>query len=635
MGSRRAFGSRLSSDDQVGKSDDSASLRNAIPATLLRRRSRREAGEISLHTSSMFKSFSKTLDDGKLPQQQEKNRKQEKAFAELHELYRDICEDPCSDTERPNSPAHGPPLRRRLERCVVPASGATFPPNSPALSSPLSQESMRCAPAAGSTSPPNSPTRGSPLTMQTEKCLISCPTILPAAPLTSHREPPRASHTQPTLTVGGELLRTDRSSRNAGDSPPAHTTQFLKGFRLQVDRAASPRAMGKQRSTFYAQGTDLYPEVEITIKVYNVSSFELRDQRFYADFVLMCDWIDPQLIGLDPKTVNFEDLFCPEIIVHNALSDFESIPDSSGKPSSIKLFDSDIGWVKWTQRFRGGLSTGELNCTTYPFESQALPIVLKAKKMNGDFLTLVHPRLRRLYDQQFEHGHVVDTGGSQLTEYTLTGITGLEPRHKGFREERTDSYEVKIIVKRHWDNVVWNILFPMFLLTMLSFVVYFIDIKDLPNRFQVTLTLLLTVIAFKLSTRELLPAVSYLTVMDHYIIHSILIFWSNGWEHAIVTHLNLTMGHEVARAVEITWLSFTIMGSFLCHLWLLWNWWIGSRDLVNPLDVLGTTTLSSGWFRRKKKLRPTCFLSHPPEVVTNVPANRRLLAKSMTKAKFS
>eukprot|EP00397_Hematodinium_sp_SG-2012_P038456 GEMP01041836.1.p1 GENE.GEMP01041836.1~~GEMP01041836.1.p1 ORF type:complete len:463 (+),score=68.84 GEMP01041836.1:308-1696(+) len=373
------------------------------------------------------------------------------------------------------------------------------------------------------------------------------------------------------------------------DLPPAlmlrdsSISQMLRGQSFSPPR----RHLGSMMSMSQSSRLSVtYPEVEITVKVYHVSNFELRHQRFYVDFVLMCDWIDPQLIGLDPDIVNMADYFCPEIAVHNALHDFAHLSDGASEHADCKLFDPDLGWVKWTKRFRGNLSTGELNCMTYPFESQALPIVFKAKKRKGTFLTLSHSTLRRQYDEQFAQGHVIDAAGSQLTEYMITGISGVEVHRERYGSSRNHSYQVRILVRRQWDHVVWNILFPMFLLSLLSFVVYFIELEDLPNRFQVTLTLLLTVIAFKLCTRELLPAVSYLTVLDHYIIHTILIFWSNAWEHAIVTQLNYWYGRHVARTVEIAWLMFTFLGSLLCHLWLLWNWWGANSVDKKPKEII-------------------------------------------------
>ena len=59
----------------------------------------------------------------------------------------------------------------------------------------------------------------------------------------------------------------------------------------------------------------------------------------------------------------------------------------------------------------------------------------------------------------------------------------------------------------------FHILFPQFLIDILSFCSYSVDISSPSDRLSVTLTLLLTAVAFKFVVSQSLPTISYLTLL--------------------------------------------------------------------------------------------------------------------------
>ncbi|CAK9008561.1 unnamed protein product [Durusdinium trenchii] len=67
---------------------------------------------------------------------------------------------------------------------------------------------------------------------------------------------------------------------------------------------------------------------------------------------------------------------------------------------------------------------------------------------------------------------------------------------------------------------IWNIALPNFLLSMLVFTSFAIPKEDLADRLSVTLTLVLTSVAFKYMVAQELPRISYLTLLDTYILVS-------------------------------------------------------------------------------------------------------------------
>ena len=63
----------------------------------------------------------------------------------------------------------------------------------------------------------------------------------------------------------------------------------------------------------------------------------------------------------------------------------------------------------------------------------------------------------------------------------------------------------------------------MFLITALTFTTFVVEADAIADRVQITLTLLLTSVAFKYYVQQFVPTVSYLTFLEKYIL-SCLIF---------------------------------------------------------------------------------------------------------------
>lgn len=77
---------------------------------------------------------------------------------------------------------------------------------------------------------------------------------------------------------------------------------------------------------------------------------------------------------------------------------------------------------------------------------------------------------------------------------------------------------VKLYIDRKSQYYLVNIALPMALICALSFSSYGIDPNDLPARLSVTLTLVLTAVAYKFVLAQSIPAVSYLTTLDKYVL---------------------------------------------------------------------------------------------------------------------
>ena len=78
--------------------------------------------------------------------------------------------------------------------------------------------------------------------------------------------------------------------------------------------------------------------------------------------------------------------------------------------------------------------------------------------------------------------------------------------------------KVECLLKRRSSYYMWNIVFIDFALVLTSFSVLLIPASELADRMSISLTLLLTAVAFKFVVSEKLPSISYLTLLDGYVL---------------------------------------------------------------------------------------------------------------------
>ena len=90
--------------------------------------------------------------------------------------------------------------------------------------------------------------------------------------------------------------------------------------------------------------------------------------------------------------------------------------------------------------------------------------------------------------------------------------------------DRSDGVKmsIKLVMQRAPSFYLWNVCFVNFLIVLVSFSVVGIPNGDLADRLSVTLTCMLTSVAFKFVIMQSLPIASYLTFLDKYVLMSFI-----------------------------------------------------------------------------------------------------------------
>ena len=79
---------------------------------------------------------------------------------------------------------------------------------------------------------------------------------------------------------------------------------------------------------------------------------------------------------------------------------------------------------------------------------------------------------------------------------------------------RTNGFVVEAKLERKAGFYLWNMFLPLGIIASLCFLTAVLASSEAGSRLGITVTLLLTAVAFKGTTSSLLPKISYLTYLD-------------------------------------------------------------------------------------------------------------------------
>jgi hypothetical protein len=116
---------------------------------------------------------------------------------------------------------------------------------------------------------------------------------------------------------------------------------------------------------------------------------------------------------------------------------------------------------------------------------------------------------------------------------------------------------------------MWNIYVMLLVLRSLSFTNFSVHVEETGDRLGIMLTLVLALIAFKLVLAQQLPSISFLTIIDVYILGSMLLMFFISVFTSLMPSLGL-QHNTLLLADKVIMIIGAILWA-LMNLWFLWN----------------------------------------------------------------
>jgi len=272
--------------------------------------------------------------------------------------------------------------------------------------------------------------------------------------------------------------------------------------------------------------------IEIGFTIYSVTNIDPVSQSYDADLKIFCRWHDGGM-ARDPDMVSLAQDGCfsngavlprdangrwPHYIVKEidaALVEhsrphyqFANASDVSAVEGTLVTYlspNDKPGFVRSEERFRGTFFQ-QMELRAFPFHAQTLKINLRLPRRSDAGRMFV--QFHNSVGPQIEMKDWVRL--SEWIRYAPEANTYTDSKGRA-------RYTISIPLVRRYQYYVWSILLVMCGVSFLAFVSFAINADDLPGRSSHVLTLLLTAVAFKLVISDILPKVSYWTILDIYV----------------------------------------------------------------------------------------------------------------------
>ena len=275
-------------------------------------------------------------------------------------------------------------------------------------------------------------------------------------------------------------------------------------------------------------------EVTIAVFVLDVDEVNNVSQSFDANVYIELHWQDPRLAHDNPNVItrSLNDIWHPRIQFINQQKIWPTLPEI------VEIFPD--GKVVYQQRVWGAFSQ-PLELKDFPFDQQVFTVQLCTAGYSSQEIKLVTDLGSRTgIASQFS-----------LADWDILGwkvdIASFAP---SLEEDTFAGYSLSIEAKRKYGYFIIKVIIPLFLIVMMSWVVFWVDPKESGTQISVAITTMLTLIAYRFAVGNDIPKVSYLSCLDYFILGATFLVFASLIE-VMVTSTYARIGQlERARSID-------------------------------------------------------------------------------------
>jgi hypothetical protein len=250
-------------------------------------------------------------------------------------------------------------------------------------------------------------------------------------------------------------------------------------------------------------------QVDVFLYLIDLDEIFNESQSFEANLYMEYRWKDPRLAhkASGEESRNMNEVWHPRIHILNQQKIWPSFPNI------VEI--SPKGEVVYRQRVWGSFSQ-PLELKDFPFDHQTFNIQLAAVGYSINEVELVPDKTRGAIADQLS---VPDW---DITSWHVkSGTFEPVPGHE------LASFTLAFEAERHIGYFILKVIMPMILIVAMSWVVFWIDPKEAGTQISVSITTMLTLIAYRFAVGMNVPRISELTNLDAFILGStVLVFTS-------------------------------------------------------------------------------------------------------------
>lgn len=252
-------------------------------------------------------------------------------------------------------------------------------------------------------------------------------------------------------------------------------------------------------------------------KIYNINSV---NETYDIDGYIYYSWVDERAL-FRPKdslaeSIIYENEQAKELMKSGLwVPAFELINVQSSKENpNIRIEIHRDHKIEYVERFFDTFST-EMDYQKFPFDSQKFKVEIEAFSYNQSKLIFTNSTIFPKLDD--ENLFKIISEDWKITSLKDTIITNSFEYYDELGEEKSYSRVVFMVeADRVYGYYLWQVLFPLLIIILSSFSIFWI--KEFSAQIGVGFTLMLTVVAFNFYSASILPKLPYNTFIEYVII---------------------------------------------------------------------------------------------------------------------
>ena len=274
------------------------------------------------------------------------------------------------------------------------------------------------------------------------------------------------------------------------------------------------------------------------------------EETFDLDFVFITQWIEPE----SNDDSDFEHMtqledkphWTPSLLFHETSGEMKILLE----PSYFRRKNILYSYNNWIITFKENMELRR-----FPFDRQLLRV--NGFSLNAEFVPF-QPDLGVPPCVTVNHARTCLRVESSKDIWLVEKV-----KLKVFHEGNDSQMKIQFRLTRRPEFYLFNILFITFLIVMLSYTVYIVDVHDFSARMGILETNFLTAVAFKFTINTYIPAVSYLTLLDIYMILTFTFIFAIVVASVIMSLLDKDdaqyLNFYFTLITSITWISIHIL----------------------------------------------------------------------------
>ncbi len=231
-------------------------------------------------------------------------------------------------------------------------------------------------------------------------------------------------------------------------------------------------------------------------------------EMFRVSGYLFMTWKDPRLTfspenGNKDRSYKPDSIWIPLVFLVNATVQREK--------TNINIRGDADGTIHYLESFKAEMTTS-FYLEPFPFDSESLEIYLEPFLDERETMTLEYDnRVAGVGTEPFV----------ELAQWKILRLNGVEHQQRiANTDKEISELEIDIVVQRRYRYYIWKVFLPLLAMVAIAYSAFWIKVTDYYTQISITLTAVLTEIAFLFAISTNLPKVPYLTFIDAFFLVS-------------------------------------------------------------------------------------------------------------------